>query len=63
MLNSSAFSFGDFAVEGYDSVESRMVVKYCFMVFPEHLRVIFERSFDLCEVHFMFSSIIAYLIC
>ena len=33
-----------------------MVVKYCFMVFPEHLRVIFERSFDLCEVHFMFSS-------
>ncbi len=41
-------------LEGYYRV-CRRSVKYSFVVAPKHLRVVFERCFDLSKVHFISS--------
>ena len=44
------------AFEGYYGVYRGSVMKYSFMIAPEHLGVVFKRCFDLSKVHFMFTS-------
>ena len=40
--------------EGYYGVCRGSVMKYSFMIAPEHLGVVFKLCFDLSNVHFMF---------